>query len=206
MKKNPFMLISLLVLLFINSGCNDSDDDVINPPTTSVQNVTANINGISDSVDSVFLAIDSPAKKIIAKTKFENNQFTFTLPQIFDQDYLHSVSSDELFKNLNISNNSAKICYGEFYAYKNDQAVGFFAYTDGATFGTKSTYYIYTDKDVTITGKVNNGSQTFITANCALKTGWNLITTYSKSSENEHIETWETVTYNDVKWTFVKFE
>ncbi len=206
MRKCLTLFVSLIALTLIIPGCSDDDDDKINPPTASVKNVTANINGITDLVDSVFLTIDPIGREILAKTEFKNNQFAFTFPETLESDYLSPIITDDLFKDFTISDKSAMICFSEFYAYKGHKAVGYFSYTDGANFGTKNSYYIYVDRDVTITGKNETSSHTFIIINCAFIKGWNLVTTYGNSSETEHSETWETATYTNLKWVYNKFE
>jgi len=191
----------------MTSGCSDDEnDDFKNLPTASIQNVTANIDGIEGLVDHVYLTVDNSGKNVLAKTEFKNNSFSFTFPQTVDQELLYSISSDQTFKNFTISDKNANICFGEYYAYKNDKAVGYFDYTDKAAFGAKSSYLIYTDRDVTVSGRVNNGSQTFIIANCSFIKGWNLVTNNTESSQSEHIERWETVAYNNFKWIYNSFK
>jgi len=207
--KNPklfFWAIALCALTFINAGCSDDDDDKknVNPPSGNIEKVTVACNGIGDAVDHVCLAGSHFGENIWIRAEFKDNQATIELPPTHDDKHLSVITTRTPFKDHTISDKSAKIGEVEFIATKEGMAVGYFNLTDAQVLA-KCTYYMYSDREVTVTGEVKTGTNTFRNINCNFRKGWNEVTTYTNVSMEKHTEIWETgVAYNR-HWEYISY-
>jgi|GEM_PF-1819613 len=208
--KSFFLTTSLFALTFANIGCSDDDDkneSVEMPPTASIVNVTATVTGISDLVDHVYLSKDDFGKDIFTRSAFQDNKFTFDLSKVnVDDKYLYPISSDEIYKNHIISDRAAKMTYGQFIGFNDSKPVGLFNYTQKNQIFGKSAYYVYVDRDVTVTGKFEKSKNVFIVTNCSFLKGWNQVNFYAEESEKQHTDIWITASFDGLKWEYIAFK
>ncbi|MDR2231603.1 MAG: hypothetical protein LBE56_00605 [Tannerella sp.] len=172
----PAVLLSLLLLA---AGC--SKDDFSNGISVSEINVKNPVGESSESID--FVEVEFNNKQFMT-VDFMDNGFTVNLPETVEDYYLMDIK-DDFPKGLNISDPQAKICYlsmeggdyesdlkgNEFrrqYEYRNMEYNG----PDEAP--ETEGFYIYTDRDVAITGKTEGDFFTPISCSLSLKKGWNL--------------------------------
>jgi len=199
MKNLLKLSLILLSVIMTNAGCSDDDDDNIR--TSTITSVKATVDGIGDKVDKVRFTLDNTANTVCSEAEFKNNSFEFSLMQEVNSSLLKSITTEEAFENMSISDTSAKICFADFYAFKNGEIAGYFLYNDGEAIENKNAYYIYTDKDVQVTGK--HGSINVVITKCSFKKGWNLVTGIYKGSEYGTELTYTTDTPKGLKWVFI---
>ncbi|MDR0437085.1 MAG: hypothetical protein LBH22_02145 [Bacteroidales bacterium] len=136
----------------------------------------------------------------IANSNYSNGNFTLTLP-ILDPKTLEVLAEDAP-QGIKISDEKAKIgtVYREdFHAYNNSgNKVGEFFYGKYDGDFITSVSFMYADRDVTITGSVNDDG--FVaTYNVSLKKGWNKVYMTTDNRTKAEISTKEV---SGVKWYF----
>jgi len=117
---------------------------------------------------------------ILAKVPYQNGGFKMTLPATVDASLLYSMSDEEdapegiIFSDPNVRA-CAVDCFG---AYKNEE------YFDDLiqisvnilTFSMTQSMYMYADRDVTITGTVEDEEEGMtVTYSVNMKKGWNVV-------------------------------
>lgn len=200
-KKTFFLALSLFALTFMNFGCSDDDND--NKEGGDLTGIIITVNGVSDPINRVKLCSDTNGENTLSETEFNNNQFKFDLEKAnVDEKYLSPITSDDDFKNVTISDRSAKMCYGYFIALKDTEVMGSFIRNKD----NKSIYCIYVDKDVTITGEYQKESNTRVKVNCEFLKGWNQYISYAGVDGQINIQALETNITDDIKWKYNEYK
>ena len=138
----------------------------------------------------------------IASTNYSNGGFTLTLPAVLDDKFLYTF---EEYGNIKVSDENAKISDFEGGARGYDSnnemihridLVG--KNNDLFTF----VFFVYADRDVTITGSHERECGSSETLNVSLKRGWNRVYSTAKYTENVSKYEISTKSVSGLKWYF----
>ena len=215
MKKYPVLLF-LIAFLFIFADCKKrqcEDEEELPPP---IHKITATVEGVVPiGIDSVIATIPAPNESLsrIAKAPFKNSKFTIELPLTVNSQLLMPVSA--VFPSTcTFSNPDAKTTLVSFLAKQGNDFKGSFIQSNKplslSSFKEPDLYiafYIYSDKDVTITGttKINIPDIPIpisVVFNCNFTKGWN----YFVINSNLIIINISNSLPDGIKWYYTDFD
>jgi len=184
--------------------------------TATVENVNHSIN----RVRAFIWSIDGYTTITLSSTDYDGG-FSLTLPQSVDEQYLQPVTNFNNFSPLlnpgiNISDNAKIARIESFWAYSS--ASGDFGWADflGDFYhvkeeGLSQTFekYIYSDRDVVITGSAQTVTMEGYPATrnywISLGTGWNLVYEIFRMSRNNKLTiTMTTIPIDGLYWDFIE--
>ena len=161
-----------VVATFVACKKESSDDYFV----IDIQNVLGETEGITTvNAFCQYQVSDKWKEDTLAKAKFNDNGFRMLLPNPPQSKYLAKISPADWVK---ISDQNAKTLSDIFFlAYNSSGEMGFF-FLEGGDYNTfVDAWYIYADRDFTVSGKYE-GSQynikVYYEYNCTFKRGWNI--------------------------------
>ena len=160
--KTSNLLLILAVTMCVAAGCKKDDP---NGGSLKIEAKVVNGKNYNDLIDEVRVitrhAILSVQPTEIASCKYKNGGFSFTLPE-------KVIGSAYTYNNGIAMTNSI---YASFFAYKNDEYVGQFAYTSSDSTQIVKYYYAYHSGTVSVTLSRFDG----IFTELEFEDGWNTV-------------------------------
>jgi hypothetical protein len=212
--KNVFFLTALAAVSVVFVGCDKDDDE----EGAGIENggfdgkIQATVSTGSVAVDAVkaFVSNEGEDYYEVASGKYENGGFTINLPATVPAKYLEQLFDDGIPKSIKISDTNAKAAaFFGIEAYKGEDEVGSFYYDlEVNDYSSIEAFFIYADRDVTITGSWTETDEEDWTStetyNVSLKKGWNKMYEKHTASETNQTETSEVTTteLGGLKWSF----
>jgi hypothetical protein len=173
--KRDFLRTAIVCLFAVVALCScDKDDNKgNNVPTEVIVNntITAtveNSNGHKDKVDSVRLIDENRCEA--ANSVYSDGKFTLKLPSINDT-LLDTIFMNDIPAGVTVSDSVAMVVDAYIDAYKSGKKSG--AFYHGTTEWTS--WLIYSNKDVTITGSATRDDKDTKKYNASLEKGWNIV-------------------------------
>jgi hypothetical protein len=178
-----------------DEGNNDLEASPVTFITATVE------NGSSYDIDQVKGFFGSYE---VVSGNYTNGGFTLNLPETVDAQYLHPMSDEEYLAPLEgpgmrISDANAQIAILQIDGYKSNVRVGNLMYIREPELSSETEgEFVYSDRDVTLTGSFTNRGGYEIIMIVSLKRGWNIRYYVQTPTET----TYSTSDPGGLKWVF----
>ncbi len=173
----------LMKKYFLNAAClclcaglafTSCDKDDESPETNSINPIVATVvDGSSYDPDRVEGYLGNSLNPL-ATAPYSNGGFTLTLPETVDDEYLQK-QLVELADEFTVSDTNAKTNYLQIYGYKSNNIMGEFRYMNPSTSMKIEAHYMYSDRDVSVTGSRLMYDDENLVYDLYLKAGWNIV-------------------------------
>ncbi|MCL2167764.1 MAG: hypothetical protein FWH59_01415 [Lentimicrobiaceae bacterium] len=209
MKKQLFFILMATIttaMFFFFSGCKKDDDKknggnggntnelvsgafdgkvTATVESPDVINVTAILN--AEIIDGALHGVG------VGETTYANGGFSITLPEEIPEEYLESVTDffEGIGGDIKYSQTSAKLAGVDFFGDDGEYYLGYYNYATSDQ--SNVCFFVYTNKDVTVTGGTNIA--------VSLKKGWNRMY-YTENGDGALT----TKAPNGLKWHYNSFQ